>query len=116
MLVDSVGPDELRLTHDGVQISKEILRQFYADGPWHAAIGRAKKIAAGKPEIDWRSLCANDMAQRPVPLTPEVRKIAENIYPAIANSLARVKGDRPPFPAAWDLSQLVARVREEGLA
>ena len=116
MLVDSVGPDELRLTHDGVQISKEILRQFYVDGPWHAAIGRAKKIAAEKPGLDWKSLCRDDLAQKPAPLTPEVREIAEHIYPAIANALARVKGERPPFPAAWDLSHLVARVREVGLS
>lgn len=116
MLVDSVGPDELRLTHDGVQISKEILRQFYVDGPWHSAVGRAKELAAQKPELDWRALCAEDLGQRPQRLTPEVCRIAQNIYPAVANSLARVKGDRPPFPAAWDLSHLVARVREQGLA
>ncbi|NDE14493.1 hypothetical protein EBZ80_06135 [bacterium] len=116
MLVDSVGPDELRLTHDGVQISKEILRQFYVDGPWHEAIVRAKKIAAEKPGLDWKSLCRDDLGQKPAPLTPEVREIARNIYPAIANALARVKGERPPFPAAWDLSHLVARVREAGLS
>lgn len=116
MLVDSVGPDELRLTHDGVQISKELLRQFYVDGPWHNAVGRAKEIAAQESSLDWRSLCAEDLGQSPPPLTAEVRLIAQNIYPAIANSLARVQGKRPPFPAAWDLSHLVACVREEGLA
>ena len=116
MLVDSIGPDELRLTHDGVQISKELLRQFYVDGPWHNAVGRAKEIAAQKSSLDWRALCAEDLGQSPPPLTAEVRRIAQNIYPAIANSLARVHGKRPPFPAAWDLSHLVACVREEGLA
>jgi phosphoribosylaminoimidazole-succinocarboxamide synthase len=116
MLVDSVGPDELRLTHDGVQISKEILRQFYVDGPWHEATRRAKKIAGEKPGLDWKSLCRDDLGQRPGPLSPEVRQIAENIYPAIANALARVNGERPPFPAAWDLSHLVSRVREVGLS
>ncbi|MEY4630116.1 MAG: hypothetical protein RIQ81_236 [Pseudomonadota bacterium] len=115
ILVDSIGPDELRLTHDGVQLSKEILRQYYVGGSWHAAVARAKKIAAER-SCDWRAVCADELGEKPEPLTPEISNIAANIYPSIANSLARAFGERTPFPAAWDLSQLVGRVREAGLA
>jgi len=33
-LVDSIGPDELRLLRGGVHLSKEFLRIFYGDTPW----------------------------------------------------------------------------------
>lgn len=115
ILVDSVGPDELRLTHDGVQISKEILRRYYIGGSWHSAVARAKKMASERAG-DWRKICAEELGEKPEPLTLEVSRIAANIYPAIANALARSFGEQPPFPAAWDLGQLVGRIREAGLA
>ena len=45
MLVDSIGPDELRLSYDGVQLSKQNLRNFYRGGDWHRAVGKAKTLA-----------------------------------------------------------------------
>jgi len=43
VLVDSIGPDELRLTKDGVQLSKEIIRQYYKDSEWYARLDETKK-------------------------------------------------------------------------
>ncbi len=43
VLVDSIGPDELRLSHDGVQLSKEIIRQYYKDTEWYARLDEMKK-------------------------------------------------------------------------
>ena len=42
---DSIGPDELRLTFDGVQLSKETLRKPYRSTPWLTAIDQAKALA-----------------------------------------------------------------------
>ena len=44
VLVDSIGPDELRLTKDGVQLSKEIIRQFYKKTSWYSELENAKSI------------------------------------------------------------------------
>ncbi len=43
VLVDSIGPDELRLTKDGVQLSKEIIRQYYKGTEWHSRLDETKK-------------------------------------------------------------------------
>ncbi|MBT7668645.1 MAG: hypothetical protein HN623_03630, partial [Bdellovibrionales bacterium] len=45
MLVDAIGPDELRLTHQGVQLSKESLRQLYRNTEWWQAVVKAKNLA-----------------------------------------------------------------------
>lgn len=42
VLVDSIGPDELRLTKDNIQLSKEILRQFYRSSSWYEKLDQAK--------------------------------------------------------------------------
>lgn len=43
ILVDSIGPDELRLTKDNVQLSKEVLRQFYRRSSWYEKLDKVKK-------------------------------------------------------------------------
>ncbi len=42
VLVDSIGPDELRLTKNNIQLSKEILRQFYRRSSWYEKLDQAK--------------------------------------------------------------------------
>ena len=42
-MVDSIGPDELRLTHSGVQVSKENLRTIYKKTAWYADLAKAKE-------------------------------------------------------------------------
>lgn len=116
MLVDSIGPDELRLTYDGIQISKEILRQFYAGSEWLQAVATAKEFASSNTQIDWRRYCATELGRSPERLSDPVRQIAENIYPVVANAIARSRGDYLPFPDAWSVERLVSRLREVGLA
>jgi phosphoribosylaminoimidazole-succinocarboxamide synthase len=43
ILVDSIGPDELRLTIDGVHLSKEVLRQYYRSTEWYNELKKAKE-------------------------------------------------------------------------
>jgi phosphoribosylaminoimidazole-succinocarboxamide synthase len=43
VLVDSIGPDELRLSKDGVQLSKEIMRQYYRKTSWFQIMEAGKK-------------------------------------------------------------------------
>lgn len=43
ILVDSIGPDELRLTKDNVQLSKEIIRQYYRQTDWYKQLDTVKE-------------------------------------------------------------------------
>ena len=43
ILVDSIGPDELRLSKDHIQLSKEIMRQYYKKTPWYQTMEDGKK-------------------------------------------------------------------------
>ena len=55
--MDSIGPDELRLTYNGVQLSKECLRQPYRGTSWHEATQQAKSLAKERGQTDWKSIC-----------------------------------------------------------
>jgi phosphoribosylaminoimidazole-succinocarboxamide synthase len=43
VLVDTIGPDELRLSFNGVPLSKEVIRNFYAKTPWFQELLKAKR-------------------------------------------------------------------------
>lgn len=43
ILVDSIGPDELRLTRDNVQLSKEVIRQYYRETDWFKRLDSVKE-------------------------------------------------------------------------
>lgn len=43
ILVDSIGPDELRLTKNNVQLSKEIIRQYYRNTEWYSKLDSVKE-------------------------------------------------------------------------
>lgn len=42
ILVDSIGPDELRLTKNNIQLSKEIIRQYYRQTEWYSQLEKVK--------------------------------------------------------------------------
>ncbi len=43
ILVDSIGPDELRLTKNNIQLSKEIIRQYYRQTEWYSQLEKVKE-------------------------------------------------------------------------
>src|SRR6185312_16045357 len=45
VLVDAIGPDELRILRGGTQLSKEFLRTHYRSTPWYGAVVQAKREA-----------------------------------------------------------------------
>jgi phosphoribosylaminoimidazole-succinocarboxamide synthase len=82
MFVDTMGTlDECRFTYNGVDVSKEIPRQWYrySHPEWVAQIESAKK--ANKKE--WKGL----VELKPNPLPSQLKEILENIYPAVANAV-----------------------------
>ncbi|MBY0470642.1 hypothetical protein K2X30_05690 [bacterium] len=105
-LVDAIGPDELRLLKNGVQLSKEFLRGFYRQQPWYDAVVRAKKEAADRGEVEWKK-----RVSVPVPALPEVyRETVSQMYRTLANELS----GRKWFPQAWSVDQVVSKLRELG--
>ncbi len=84
MVVDVVGTlDESRFTYDGLNISKEIARQFYKKTAWYQDMEEAKKNAEAKGIKDWKALCKSE----PPKLDPKLRTIISEMYISSANEL-----------------------------
>jgi phosphoribosylaminoimidazole-succinocarboxamide synthase len=104
MLVDAVGPDELRLLKNGVQLSKEFLRNFYRETSWYQAVNRAKELGRSHGVAEWKKLAA----EQPPVLSPRHKELATHLYMALANQLT----GRQWFPQAMTLDQVVQGIQE----
>ena len=85
--------DENRFAYDGHQLSKEVLRQYYArtDPAWVGAVRDAKVSAREEGIADWHGLCD----RTPAALPESIRALASDMYRAGANTYI----DRPWFDA-----------------
>lgn len=109
-LVDSIGPDELRVLSSCGQLSKEFLRQFYTNGTWHNAIQLAKEAARNMGESNWKKICIEEFKSTPDRLSQAYLEAASNIYRTMANLLCEKFGRGTPFPNAPDLSSLLEQL------
>lgn len=82
VLVDSIGPDELRLARDGVELSKEVLRAHYRKTTWFKQLSDAKKTHAA----DWRKAIPN-----PPNLPQDLIRSVAALYADLANHLTSRK-------------------------
>lgn len=105
MLVDSIGPDELRITFEGLPLSKEFLRQIYTNSSWATAVKKAKEIARERGVEDWKSICVNELHEKPRALTVEELQCSSRLYQTLANELALAMGYKKVFAEAGNLSQ-----------
>ncbi len=87
MLVDSIGPDELRLQVKGQNLSKEFIRQFYRHSKWFIAVHEAQKIAKEQGRIDWKELCQQTLQAVPEPLPENLKVLAQQLYTVLTNTL-----------------------------
>lgn len=115
LLVDSIGPDELRLTYEGVQLSKETIRRFYRDTDWHRAVVQAKKLAKERGVTDWKQICSVEIGQAPPPLSSGLAEDFGGMYCALANRLAHSQGRPKPFPAERKLDAVIQALKERGI-
>lgn len=109
VLVDSIGPDELRLLDPktGTQISKEFLRLFYRGTEWFEATKQAKKEAALNPSLDWKELVVKRAGQPPK-LSREFREAADILYPSLVAAFTQEN----PGGLAIALPQMLERIRQ----
>jgi phosphoribosylaminoimidazole-succinocarboxamide synthase len=75
ILVDTIGPDELRLSKDGVLLSKEVIRQFYRTSEWYKKLDKVK--------ADFGEDFKNHMSPPPA-LSGEFKKSVEEMYTLLA--------------------------------
>jgi phosphoribosylaminoimidazole-succinocarboxamide synthase len=107
MLVDSIGPDELRLTRDGVHLSKEALRGYYRDTPWYAGLEKAKELAQQRGSKEWKKICTDELKLLPLPLSKAAKEQAEMLYKGIVKALSQKYGVQTVYPEAWSLDDVV---------
>lgn len=110
-LVDSIGPDELRLIRQGVHLSKESLRRFYRSTEWYRKLSAAKADADDRSEKDWKMqmLRAGDV---PAKLPAEVLEPCQALYPTLANLISERCGFGKVFAAAWPMDKVLRRFLE----
>ena len=101
-VADVVGTfDENRFSHEGRQLSKEVLRQYHkrTHPEWVEAVDEAKARAKDDDVADWRELCAVS----PDPLPDHAIDAAREMYTAGANAyLDRDLFDAPALSEAID--------------
>lgn len=84
MLGDAITPDELRLTKQSIQISKEPIRQYYKKNQkkFSQSFKKAKVMAAAtNREIS--DIVNNTLRTPPLPMDPAFRSAVEDMYVAI---------------------------------
>ena len=88
MVVDVIGTlDECRFTYNGVNVSKEVARQFYKKTMWYTHVEEAKKNAEARGVKDWKALCKS----QPPKLDSELKTLISEMYMAAANELTNHK-------------------------
>jgi len=106
ILIDSIGPDELRLKLNGVHLSKEILRKLYEGTEWHEALLKAKLKSESKGIEDWKSLVLDEYQARPMPLPRQAVEAVSRLYLGLFDALIGAKNEE------LSLSLLASELKE----
>lgn len=85
MMVDSIGPDELRLEYEGIQLSKEYLRQIYRDTSWYKDLKQAKACSK-----DFKNYCVRQLKSTPQNLPTNEINFFSDMYQSIAKQILRI--------------------------
>jgi phosphoribosylaminoimidazole-succinocarboxamide synthase len=107
-VVDVFGtPDECRLLLNGLDLSKQLLRDFYLSTEWGKRVMEAK---ATERSERWR-----EMAGEPPPLPPHFQKAVSEVYLSLANHITgKDLFSVPPLNEAVErASALLKRLRGE---
>ena len=113
MLVDSLGPDELRLTYKGTPLSKEILRIFYRKTKWAHYVSLAKEESRAKGVKDWKDYFYKSnfpINPEPPSLKEEQKVVFSMIYQSLSNYVCKQVYGKTPFPDALKMEDLVMEI------
>tara|TARA_Y100000590_G_scaffold470750_1_gene669241 strand:- start:8297 stop:9424 length:1128 start_codon:yes stop_codon:yes gene_type:complete len=109
-LVDSIGPDELRLTYKGTQLSKETLRKFYRKSDWYEIVEKSKLIADERGIKDWKEFCLTEFKTEPPQLDLDLKNACEEMYKSLAQSLNKKFNGEDVFKSCWNLDQVIEKI------
>ena len=101
LLVDSIGPDELRLSFEKQRLSKEYLRQCYKETQWYRELDRTKK----KAPTSWKEQMKSQ-SNHPPQLPSEKISHFQDMYLGLANALADRKRIQRPFSGRFQMNKL----------
>jgi phosphoribosylaminoimidazole-succinocarboxamide synthase len=112
-LVDAIGPDELRILKNGIQVSKEPVRQYHKKNQpgWFADVKRAKAHADQVSGVDWKQHCIEVLHSEPEPMDPKFKDVIEHMYTALTNEVT----ERSWFPDSMRLDEVTSSLKEYGL-
>ncbi len=96
VMIDSIGPDELRITLEGTQLSKENLRAFYHNSKWQKDVEKAKDLSHIRGVNNWKEICINELNSIPYSLGRIQLENASSLYTTLTNHL--YEGDELPAP------------------
>lgn len=83
ILVDSIGPDELRLSSGEALLSKEVIRQFYQSDPWYLKLKQVKKAHG----VDFKN-----HIEQPRKMPENFLRSVESLYGVLPDILCDVPG------------------------
>lgn len=84
ILVDILGtPDECRFTYQGLNVSKEVTRNYYRRTSWFDEVEKAKK----KDRLNWKE----SVKTPPPTLPPELVKLVSQMYQSCCNAVTGYK-------------------------
>ncbi len=79
-LVDSIGPDELRVGAGEAVFDKQFLRNFYLGSDWEKALQQGKALANERGTADWKPIVEGELGEAPGQLTEPYLAAAEALY------------------------------------
>lgn len=108
MLVDSIGPDELRLMHQNFQYSKEYLRQFYQASEWKQTLDQYKKQYPN----DFREKMILEN-KTPAALPNHVLEIFSEMYTGLASELKKMVINYQDYKISIKYKQFLKQISGE---
>jgi phosphoribosylaminoimidazole-succinocarboxamide synthase len=108
-MVDSIGPDELRLSYQSMTLSKEFLRQYYRTHPWYLNIKESQKLASERNEENWKKICIEEFKSTPPKLDHLYKEVAEMIYKTLTNELYAKYYQQQPFEKNNNFQELLKK-------
>jgi phosphoribosylaminoimidazole-succinocarboxamide synthase len=79
-LVDSIGPDELRVSQGDAVFSKQFLRNFYLPTEWYRALQKGGELAKKRGTEEWKAIVQTELKQEPAHLSKPYKDAAEALY------------------------------------
>ncbi len=113
MLVDSIGPDELRLEYNNIPLSKERLRTYYRNSKWYQKITKAKEYSNENKVQNWKQAAINKFNATPPSLNTALQKNISTMYKVLSNELTKTIINKQFFSIDEDLQSISDKLKEE---